>query len=196
MNHPIASEPSKKDLLKTIAEEKEAHEIFSCLQCGACTGSCPVSDFMPEPPRKIFALLRAGMEDRVKQSITPWICASCYTCQVRCPAKIKITEVMYLLKRKYSTNHNHNMKSFYDTFLSSVLRHGKVHEVGLMLGFMAFRKPFELLRQTPYGINLFLKGCLSIFPHRVKNMGSFKKMVRHAMALDKLDNAHHEEAIK
>jgi len=30
----------------------------------------------------------------------PWLCASCYECQVRCPREIKVTDVMYALKRR------------------------------------------------------------------------------------------------
>ena len=34
------------------------------------------------------------------ESATPWLCASCYECQVRCPRDIKVTDIMYALKRR------------------------------------------------------------------------------------------------
>ena len=39
------------------------------------------------------------MIDRVVKSNTIWLCTSCYYCTVRCPAGIKITDLMYELKR-------------------------------------------------------------------------------------------------
>ena len=44
-------------------------------------------------------MVRAGMKREVLESLTPWVCASCYQCTVSCPAGIAITEIMYALKR-------------------------------------------------------------------------------------------------
>ena len=75
-------------------------KIDQCLQCGTCSASCPASSAMQHPPRAILAALRAGMLDKVFESNTVWLCASCYSCTVRCPAGIPFTEVMYELKRR------------------------------------------------------------------------------------------------
>ncbi len=40
-------------------------KIKDCIQCGTCSGSCPVSWAMEETPRQIFAMIRAGMRDKV-----------------------------------------------------------------------------------------------------------------------------------
>ena len=74
-------------------------EIDKCIQCGTCSSSCPMSVYMDYPPRKIMAMVKSGFKDEALRSLTIWLCPSCYTCQVRCPAKIKITDVMYALKR-------------------------------------------------------------------------------------------------
>ena len=74
-------------------------KIKDCIQCGTCSGSCPVSWAMEETPRQIFAMIRAGMRDQVLDSLTIWTCASCYQCADRCPQEIKITDIMYMLKR-------------------------------------------------------------------------------------------------
>ena len=34
-----------------------------------------------------------------RRSRTIWLCASCYACTTRCPAGIKITDIIYALKR-------------------------------------------------------------------------------------------------
>src|SRR5512139_168169 len=74
-------------------------KIKDCIQCGTCSGSCPVSWAMEETPRQIFAMIRAGMRNKVLDSLTIWTCASCYQCAERCPQEIKITDIMYMLKR-------------------------------------------------------------------------------------------------
>ena len=73
--------------------------IKRCIQCGTCSGSCAVSWGMDHSPRQIISMVRAGMRDKVLESSTIWTCASCYACTVRCPQEIKITEIMYILKR-------------------------------------------------------------------------------------------------
>ena len=59
----------------------------------------PFQSAMEYGPREIIAALRAGMLDRVLNANTVWLCVSCYSCTVRCPAAIPFTDVMYELKR-------------------------------------------------------------------------------------------------
>ena len=99
--------------LQTTQEISELHRIFLtdvygipggekiklCQQCGTCSGSCPTSYLMDYTPREIIAAFRAGQLDKVLKSNTIWLCTSCYSCTVRCPAGIKLTDIMYELKR-------------------------------------------------------------------------------------------------
>jgi len=74
--------------------------LFSCIQCGTCSGTCPLSVYMEHSPRQIMALVRAGFKDEVLQSNSIWLCASCYSCTVECPREIRITDIMYALKQR------------------------------------------------------------------------------------------------
>lgn len=78
-------------------EEAIVHreELLKCIQCGTCSASCPTAYAMDYTPRQIIAALRAGELDKVLRSNTPWLCASCYYCTVRCPAGIQFTEFLY-----------------------------------------------------------------------------------------------------
>ena len=80
------------------------------------------------------------MIDKVVKSNTIWLCTSCYSCTVRCPAGIKITDIMYELKRmaiKYDLapkdGKNPAMTKY---FVDNVHKHGRNHEVELMAKFM------------------------------------------------------------
>jgi heterodisulfide reductase subunit C len=125
-----------EDVLSMPGGEK----IRICQQCGTCTGSCPTSYLMDYGPREVIAAFRAGMIEKVVQSNTIWLCTSCYFCTVRCPAGIKITDLMYELKRlaiKYDLAPREN-KSPAQTryFVDSVHRHGRNHEMELMAKFI------------------------------------------------------------
>jgi len=66
-----------------------------CMQCGACSGSCPIGTQMDHGPRKLFMMIRAGMKEAVLTSNTIWNCVSCYNCVVRCPRQVPITYILH-----------------------------------------------------------------------------------------------------
>ena len=89
----------KRDLAAEVVATPGGEKIFSCLQCGTCGSACPVSAYMDYTPRKLIGMVREGFKQEVVTSFAIWLCASCYECTVRCPAGIRVTEVMYALKR-------------------------------------------------------------------------------------------------
>ncbi|HEY4773516.1 MAG TPA: 4Fe-4S dicluster domain-containing protein [Xanthobacteraceae bacterium] len=68
--------------------------ISLCMQCGMCSGSCPIGTAMDHGPRKLFMLIRAGMKEAVLTSDTIWNCTQCYNCVVRCPRQIPVTNIL------------------------------------------------------------------------------------------------------
>ena len=71
-----------------------------CMQCGMCSGSCPIGTEMDHGPRKLFMMIRAGMKDDVFNSSTIWNCTSCYNCTVRCPRGVPVTYIIQDLAAK------------------------------------------------------------------------------------------------
>jgi heterodisulfide reductase subunit C len=164
-----------KELHKVFLEDVLAmpggEKILQCQQCGTCTGSCPTSPFMDWGPREVIAAFRAGMLDRVVKSNTIWLCTSCYYCTVRCPAGIKITDLMYELKRlaiKYDVfppeSKNPAMTKY---FVDSVHKHGRNHEVELIGKFTLTKSPSLALKFAGVGMKLFASGRM---PLRAKNI--------------------------
>src|ERR1017187_2980358 len=80
---------------RLVSERPGCEGLFSCLQCGACSGTCPLSNYMDFSPRRIVALVREGFRKDALSSKTIWLCASCYSCAVHCPRQIHITDIMY-----------------------------------------------------------------------------------------------------
>ncbi len=71
-----------------------------CMQCGVCSGSCPIGTQMDYGPRKLFMMIRAGMKEAVMTANTMWNCTSCYRCVVRCPRGVPVTYILQDLASK------------------------------------------------------------------------------------------------
>ena len=183
---------SEQELRRRFLEEAHlvpgGERIARCLQCGTCTGSCPVSYAMDISPRMVIALFRAGQIEEILRSRTIWICASCYMCTTRCPQAIKITDLLYALKRTAM-----NAKLYPDRFPVYVLsksfvrivnRFGRNHEILLLLLYYLRRNPLGLLRLLPLGISLFRKGRVSLFPKKIKGVKAIRRILDGAEALE------------
>lgn len=161
--------------LDEISSIPGGEKIRHCIQCGTCSASCPMIFKMDHSPRKIFAMAKAGMRKEVLSSNTIWYCVSCYSCHVRCPRGIKLTDIMYILKRlsiKYKmSSHGTASPVLSRTFAGLVNKYGRNHETELILRLFMKTNPLNLLRMLPLGLKLFLKGRMPIFPHRLKKSG-------------------------
>ena len=175
----------KKDLRDVFLEHvysiPDGEKINQCIQCGTCSASCPTSDVMDYSPREIIAALRAGLLDRVLESNTVWMCTSCYSCTVRCPAAIPFTDVMYELKRlgvkhgvypKGSTN-----AVMAQAFIESVDKHGRNHEPELVRNYYLRTNPVKFLSQVPMGLRLMSKGRMAFKAHDIKGIDGLRKML-------------------
>jgi len=124
-------------------------------------------------PRRLFAMIRANMEDEVLDSNTPWYCVSCYYCMVRCPQDIPITDFMYTLKRMAVARGRYNKAShvdFSDSFIGFVEQYGRSFEFGLATRYQLTHHPLGVLKKSTLGLELLQKGRLKPTPERIKNM--------------------------
>lgn len=91
--------------LQQKVREISGESFQKCFQCGTCSGSCPMTEHLNVLPRKLMALLQLGNREALEAANTPWICASCHACMVRCPRGIDIPRVMEALRQvKLRTN--------------------------------------------------------------------------------------------
>lgn len=168
------------DFLDQVYQIPGGERIKDCIQCGTCSGSCPVSWAMEETPRKIFAMIRAGMKDHVLNSTTIWTCASCYKCTVRCPQGIRITDIMYILKRMAIREKRERSKyhqALSQSFVTLVNRYGRNHETSLMTRFLLKTKPAGAFSAAPIGMSLWARGRLPFRATRVRDIETLQKIV-------------------
>ena len=65
----------------------------SCMQCGSCTGVCPVSEVSGYSPRKMLREITLDKSTNVSVDEASWNCATCNSCVETCPRGINSLEV-------------------------------------------------------------------------------------------------------
>ncbi|MBN1764378.1 MAG: 4Fe-4S dicluster domain-containing protein [Sedimentisphaerales bacterium] len=169
------------EFLRHVYELPQGKSIDKCIQCGTCSASCPTSSAMEYGPREIIAALRAGVLEKVLKSNTVWLCASCYSCSVRCPAKIPFTDVMYELKR-LGVKHNLYPPDTTNAvmaraFTEVVDKHGRNAETTLLQKYYLRTNMFKMFGQMNLVRKLITRGRLEFLPHTIKGIEGFRKMV-------------------
>lgn len=178
MNDPmILSEITDSGLLAKVKKMVQA-----CIQCGTCSGSCPNEFAMDMTPRRLWRMVLMGCETQIFQSRTFNLCSSCYYCTLRCPRGLPLTDAMSALKQIAARQKMHPYRKsslFYQSFMESVRRHGRVREMEFMtLYFSRLRHPFVPLRFAPLGLKLMRKGKVPLkLPSKGKGKldGIYKK---------------------
>lgn len=157
--------------------EKIVQAVSVCYQCGTCSGSCPVAPAggMDYTPRIIMRLIQAGMEDEVLSSQTVWTCSACYSCAVRCPRDIDITDIMIRLRnlaliRGYParTGVARRGRIYNVDFMKIVRRLGRMYELELVLRYHLKTNPLKLVGMAPVGLKMLVKRKLRLLPESLE----------------------------
>ena len=93
------SKSGTDEKLRQRVKEISGQNFQKCFQCGTCSGSCPMTEHINVFPRRVMALLQLGNREALDEANTPWICASCHVCLVRCPRGIDIPRVMEAVRQ-------------------------------------------------------------------------------------------------
>jgi heterodisulfide reductase subunit C len=171
MNKEIADPEAKDIAFRDIIQKSPGGEkIPTCMQCGICAGSCPVSHEMDYTPRELVRLIQLGLKKEVLNSNTIWICTSCFSCSVRCPRGIHPTELMEALKPIAIAEGIKNRNAKFDVVFEDVIkRNGRASEF-LIISKYSLMEPV-MIKQVPFGLALISKGKLPL-------------------SIDKMDDAH------
>jgi heterodisulfide reductase subunit C len=162
--------------------------IKRCIQCGTCTGSCPVSYAMDISPRELIALFRAGEMETIMKSRTIWICASCYSCTTRCPSGIKITDIIYALKRtamekKYESKAP-QVQILANLFVQNLMAYGRLHEGTLIRKYYMKTNIWKMFGLIPLGKKMFATKRIAIFPKKIKQHESLSRIIKKAQEIE------------
>jgi heterodisulfide reductase subunit C len=94
----ISRKKIRDDFVRKV-EELSGQNLLVCYQCGKCSAGCPQVGQMDILPNQVIRLAQLGQKEDLVGSKTIWLCASCLTCNVRCPKGVKIAEVMEAIRQ-------------------------------------------------------------------------------------------------
>lgn len=176
------------DRVKGFGEEimgvPGCEQLKDCIQCGTCSGVCPLSIYMDFTPRQVMELTRSDFKNEVLKSRTIWLCASCYACTVECPRQIRITDIMYALKQHAIKERVHPKRFpipvLAKEFAEMVRKNGRITEMLLVMKLFAKTNPFAAMGNWRMGIDLMKTGRISLAPERIKNREQLTRMLEAA----------------
>ncbi|HDI11902.1 MAG TPA: heterodisulfide reductase [Candidatus Acetothermia bacterium] len=82
----------------TKVEILSGQKLTLCEQCGICSTSCPMVEEMDITPAAIIRAVQIG-DRSVTECKAIWVCASCFSCTVRCPRGIDLAKVTEALRQ-------------------------------------------------------------------------------------------------
>jgi len=87
-----------------------------CMECGVCTGSCPVARELPGfSPRQMIKRAMIDPDGELLQSQEIWACLSCGRCSSRCPVEIDFPEFIRACRSKAREAGNLPLESHHGT---------------------------------------------------------------------------------
>ncbi len=93
------SQKKIRDSFVQKVQEISGQNLLVCYQCGKCSAGCPAVAEMDILPNQVIRLAQLGLKEDLLNCRAIWACASCLTCNVRCPKGIKIAEVMEAIRQ-------------------------------------------------------------------------------------------------
>ena len=79
-------------------EEISCQNVYNCYQCGKCSAACPATPEMDMLPNQVIRFLQLGLDEKVFEANTPWICASCLQCMAVCPKGVDLARIMEAIR--------------------------------------------------------------------------------------------------
>ncbi len=94
----ISSGDISSSAVRKISDVSGAN-LLRCYQCGKCSAGCPMAEHMDLLPHQVMRLAQLGQIQEIASARSPFICAACLACSVRCPRGIPIAEVMEAVRQ-------------------------------------------------------------------------------------------------
>jgi len=112
-------------------------------------------------PRQMWRLAKLGFQDEVLHSKAIWLCSLCYTCHVRCPRGIPLTETIVKLKQlalQEGIGEWRESTAFYRAFADVMRRYGRTKEIEFMVRYFLASNPLSALGYAGLGLRLLGRG--------------------------------------
>ena len=138
---------------------------------------------MDVKPNRVVRMTQMGLKDEVLGSSTIWLCPSCETCVTRCPNEVDIPGMMDVLRqmaiRENVPAAEPEIPAFHAAFLSSVGKHGRVHDLGMLTSYnLRTRQRAGAFKDVSLGWQMFKRGKLRLLPSKARRTQRIRAMLR------------------
>jgi Fe-S oxidoreductase len=122
----VAVADATSTFLDDLIGTAEGKDVLGCMQCGTCSGSCPLGVAMQYPPRRMIVQAWADDMAEVFSSPSVWMCVGCYTCTLRCPREIDLTDTLWPAVRDRALREGFQPPSELQTAFQNLYMYGNV----------------------------------------------------------------------
>ncbi len=98
MSITISTDSNDYEFSRKI-EEISGEPYRKCMQCGTCSGVCPVDGVTDITPRRLIHLAMLGLKDAAMSYNMSRMCASCHACQIRCPRGLEVPRIVEAVRQ-------------------------------------------------------------------------------------------------
>lgn len=167
-----------KTFLDEVNEKINGVPIQCCYHCRKCTAGCPLAFAMEYNPNKVIKMIQMGRKQEVLNSSSIWLCVSCETCITRCPNEVDIARMMDVLRQTAIESgvgaKEKNILKFHEAFLSNIRLGGRINEPIMMVQYKL--KSGDYFSDMAMGLGMFMKGKLSPFSPKTKDMKAVRRL--------------------
>jgi heterodisulfide reductase subunit C len=180
----VPAGPLLKDIDRQFLEYLKKYPVSemlnTCIQCGICSGTCPVAHEMDYKPHEIIRMIQLGQKKQIMESKAIWICVNCYLCTIRCPRNIERTEILSVL-RSLAISEGYRLRdrrnyTFYKAFTDSIKKHGRVAELHMIMDWFLHSYNIKLVTKIPFALRMLVKHKIKFRAHNIKNRKIFNRM--------------------
>lgn len=172
----------KNDLPATLIDLKSCDHFFSrevnersgenvglCWHCRTCAGGCPYVKAMDYHPHAVFRMVQLGLRKEALESSTIWICVSCNTCSIQCPAAIDIPAIMDALRHMALEEGvkiaQPQIVKFHEEVLGSIERYGRTHKLEIMMRYKVRMR--QWFQDMDLGLKMLARRKLDLTPSKI-----------------------------
>lgn len=168
-------------------EAESGVKAGACYGCQKCSNGCPVTFAMDYLPYQVVRYVQLGLAERLENSKTIWVCASCQTCLTRCPNEVDLPRLMDYLKetvaRRGGAVEEKRTKLFHQLFLREIKARGRVFEGSLMTRYLLKTGGLfgpEAIKNAKLGLTMFRRGRMKLLPAGTKDRRWLKALFKPA----------------
>jgi heterodisulfide reductase subunit C len=149
--------------------ERSRENVGLCWHCRTCAGGCPYVKAMDYHPHAVFRLVQLGLRKEALESSTIWICVSCNTCSIQCPAAIDIPAIMDALRHMAVQEGvkiaQPEIVKFHEEVLGSIKRYGRTHKLEIMMRYKVRMR--QWFQDMDLGLKMLARRKLDLTPSKI-----------------------------